>query len=124
MFTSLYPNNRIIERNNGTSRTGYVRLICPNTEQNEALFAMIRASIRHDGAFPTDARLAGSLGMQTIYAHRDNIREVRLLHHGDDISLECDIYHRNAERRDCLFYDGFRTLMQDVFPNDRAEATC
>lgn len=124
MFTSLYPMNHIIERNNSTSRTGYVRLTCPNTADNEALFEMIRMSVRQGGAFPTDARLAGSLGMQTIYAHRDSIREVRLLHHGDDISLECDIYHRNAEPRDCLFYDGFRTLMQDVFPNDRAEAKC
>ena len=124
MFTSLYPENRMIERNNGTSRTGYVRIICPNTPENEAVFAMIRQSVRRGKAFPTDARLQNSLGMKTIYAHSDSIRETRLLHHGNDISLEVDIYHRTAERRDCLLYDGFRTLMQEVFPNDRAEATC
>lgn len=124
MFTSLYPENRIINRNNGKRRTGYVRLICPNTPENEALFDMIRQSVRHEGPFPTATELADSLGMKTIYAHRDSIRVTRLLHHGNDISLEVDIYHRTAERRDCLFYDGFRTLMQEVFPNDIAEATC
>lgn len=124
MFTSLYPENRIIERNNGKSRTGYVRLTCPNTPENEALFEAVRASVRLDGAFPTEPILKASRGMQTIYAHSDSIREVRLLHHGNSVTLEIDIYHRNAERRDCLLYDGFRTLMQEVFPSDIAEATC